>query len=104
MVRLFKGNRMLKEPLQAADRKAFLNDPKSKKMYLIDHLNEIERLRGYLPTLMNLKRLVKKCECSYRDEDQYSSIKDSMIPNRIGHRINLVIINLLKPPALFSCF
>lgn len=102
MLKLLKGNRMLKEQLQSND-KEFLKDDmktmaeeddssmlKSKKMYLIDHLSEMERIQGYLPSLMKLKRLVKKCQCSFHDEDQYSSIKDAIMPNRIDHRINLV--------------
>lgn len=96
MVKLLRGNRMLlKQPLISSDRQSLIGDKiktlvedpaKTRKLYL----SEIERIRGYLPSLMKLKRLVKKCQCSYSDEDQYSSIKDAMMPNRMDHRINLV--------------
>lgn len=89
-----RRNRILKEQLQSEDKKKQFIDSTSntkfKRLYLIDHLPEIERIQDYLPTLMKLKRLVKKCQCSFRDEDQYSSIKDSVMPNHVNNRINLV--------------
>lgn len=98
MIRLLRGNRMLvKQQLISNGRKMLLDDDKdnlvngpskSRKLYQ----TEMERIKEYLPSLMKLKRLVKKCQCSYRDEDQISSIKDAIFPNRVDHRINLVII------------
>ena len=90
---------LLKQPLISSDRrrligdkvKSLVEDPaKTRKLYL----SKIEHIRGYLPSLMKLKRLVKKCQCSYSDEDQYSSIKDAIMPmpSRVDHRINLVSI------------
>lgn len=90
---------LLKQPLISNDKKALIGDKmktlvedpvKTKKLYL----SEIERIRGYLPSLMKLKRLVKKCQCSYSDEDQYSSIKDAMANRVADHRINLVSLIL----------
>ena len=106
MLKLLRGNRMmLKEQLNSNNKKMLIeNSPENEKLYLVDHLSEIERVRGYLPSLMKLKRLVKKCQCSYKDEDQYSSIKDAMMPNHVDHRINLVMIKINFKFCFYSKF